>query len=52
MTRKEIQQSAAPSVARLPFPPVVLAIAGCSGSGKTTLPAELARTRGLLLGAI
>ena len=30
--------------ARLPFPPVVLAIAGCSGSGKTTLAAELART--------
>ncbi len=29
---------------RLPFPPVVLAIAGCSGSGKTTLAAELART--------
>ena len=28
--------------ARLPFPPVVLAIAGCSGSGKTTLAAELA----------
>jgi uridine kinase len=30
--------------ARLPFPPVVLGIAGCSGSGKTTLAAELART--------
>lgn len=29
---------------RLPFPPTVLAIAGCSGSGKTTLAAELART--------
>jgi uridine kinase len=28
----------------LPFPPVVLGIAGCSGSGKTTLAAELART--------
>jgi len=27
---------------RLPFPPVVLGIAGCSGSGKTTLAAELA----------
>ena len=27
----------------LPFPPVVLGIAGCSGSGKTTLAAELAR---------
>ena len=32
--------------ARLPFPPIVLAIAGCSGSGKTTLAAELARTLG------
>jgi len=32
--------------ARLPFPPVVMAIAGCSGSGKTTLAAELARTLG------
>lgn len=31
---------------RLPFPPVVLGIAGCSGSGKTTLAAELARTLG------
>ncbi len=30
----------------LPFPPVLLAIAGCSGSGKTTLAAELARTLG------
>lgn len=29
---------------RLPFPPVVLGIAGCSGSGKTTLAVELART--------
>jgi uridine kinase len=29
---------------RLPFPPVVLGIAGCSGSGKTTLAGELART--------
>jgi len=32
--------------APLPFPPVMLAIAGCSGSGKTTLAAELARTLG------
>lgn len=32
--------------ARLPFPPVVLGIAGCTGSGKTTLTAELARTLG------
>jgi uridine kinase len=31
---------------RLPFPPVVLGLAGCSGSGKTTLAAELARTLG------
>jgi uridine kinase len=30
----------------LPFPPVVMAIAGCSGSGKTTLAAELAHTLG------
>jgi len=30
----------------LPFPPVVVGIAGCSGSGKTTLAAELARTLG------
>jgi uridine kinase len=30
----------------LPFPPVVMAIAGCSGSGKSTLAAELARTLG------
>ncbi|HEV2134068.1 MAG TPA: uridine kinase [Terracidiphilus sp.] len=29
---------------RLPFPPVVVGVAGCSGSGKTTLAAELART--------
>ena len=28
---------------QLPFPPVVLGIAGCSGSGKTTLACELAR---------
>ena len=33
-------------IARLPFPPVVMGIAGCSGSGKTTLTAELARTLG------
>jgi uridine kinase len=29
--------------ARLPFPPVVIGIAGASGSGKTTLAVELAR---------
>jgi uridine kinase len=34
----------APQPGFLPFPPVVLGIAGCSGSGKTTLAAELART--------
>lgn len=33
-----------PRIDPLPFPPVVLGIAGCSGSGKTTLAAELART--------
>ncbi len=32
--------------ARLPFPPVVLGIAGASGSGKTTLANELARELG------
>ncbi len=32
------------SAGRLPFPPVVVAIAVCSGSGKTTLASELART--------
>lgn len=31
---------------RLPFPPVVVAIAGCSGSGKSTLAAELAHLLG------
>jgi len=31
---------------KLPFPPVVLGIAGCSGSGKTTLAAELAHALG------
>lgn len=35
-----------PHTQRLPFPPIVLGIAGCSGSGKTTLAAELARTLG------
>ena len=30
----------------LPFPPLVMAVAGCSGSGKTTLAAELARNLG------
>lgn len=31
------------STPRLPFPPLVMGIAGASGSGKTTLAAELAR---------
>ncbi|WP_420239141.1 uridine kinase family protein [Telmatobacter bradus] len=31
---------------RLPFPPIVVGIAGCSGSGKSTLAAELAHTLG------
>lgn len=35
----------APLTEPLPFPSLVLGIAGCSGSGKTTLAAELARTR-------
>ena len=34
------------STPRLPFPPVVLGIAGCSGSGKTTLASELAHALG------
>lgn len=34
------------ATARLPFPPVVLGIAGASGSGKTTLANELARELG------
>jgi uridine kinase len=43
--------SAAPGEAseesgRLPFPPVMLAVAGASGSGKTTLASELARSLG------
>jgi uridine kinase len=36
----------AAATARLPFPPVVLGIAGASGSGKTTLAHELARALG------
>jgi len=40
----QLKAPVAPQV--LPFPPVVLAIAGCSGSGKTTLAAELARNLG------
>ena len=35
--------SNAETTLRLPFPPVVIGIAGASGSGKTTLAAELAR---------
>jgi uridine kinase len=33
-----------PAHTHLPFPPIVMGIAGCSGSGKTTLAMELART--------
>ena len=36
----------AESTPRLPFPPIVLGIAGCSGSGKSTLADELARALG------
>jgi len=39
-------RSATGSEPVLPFPPVVVAVAGCSGSGKTTLAAELARNLG------
>ena len=38
--------AASPEMGLLPFPPVMLAVAGASGSGKTTLAAELARTLG------
>lgn len=41
-----VNQESTAETPRLPFPPVVLAIAGCSGSGKTTLAAELAHTLG------
>jgi len=41
--RYPIPQVPGGSSASLPFPPVVLGIAGCSGSGKTTLACELAR---------
>lgn len=43
---REIEDKNSAKAARLPFPPVVLGIAGCSGSGKTTLAAELAHTLG------
>jgi uridine kinase len=39
-------RSSSATAPRLPFPPTLLAIAGCSGSGKTTLADELARTLG------
>lgn len=45
-TRSSGTQSLGEEERKLPFPPVVLGIAGCSGSGKTTLAAELARTLG------
>ena len=40
------QTADAAGVPRLPFPPTLVAVAGCSGSGKTTLADELARTLG------
>ena len=47
MSQSDARQAAPQALdersARLPFPPVVLGIAGCSGSGKTTLACELAR---------
>jgi uridine kinase len=42
---EQIQAQAEPTP-RLPFPPLVMGIAGASGSGKTTLAAELARELG------
>jgi len=41
-----VTSETAASTARLPFPPTVVAVAGCSGSGKTTLANELARMLG------
>jgi uridine kinase len=38
--------SVAENVSGLPFPPLMIAVAGASGSGKTTLATELARTLG------
>jgi uridine kinase len=46
LPRAAIGNQAAQELPRLPFPPTVLAIAGCSGSGKTTLANELARMLG------
>lgn len=46
MSENETQRESGERTAPLPFPPVVVGIAGCSGSGKTTLAAELARTLG------
>jgi uridine kinase len=43
MDERAMSEEAEP---KLPFPPVVIGIAGCSGSGKTTLALELARTLG------
>jgi uridine kinase len=40
------QRAGAAETPHLPFPPILLGIAGCSGSGKTTLADELARTLG------
>lgn len=46
MSANDKQGGITASEPRLPFPPVVIGIAGCSGSGKSTLAAELARTLG------
>jgi uridine kinase len=46
--RSRVARDVTAEIPRLPFPPIVLGIAGCSGSGKTTLANELARMlRGL-----
>lgn len=46
--RSRFAREVAAEIPRLPFPPIVLGLAGCSGSGKTTLANELARMlRGL-----
>lgn len=46
LTGERMEGRGAKEEPRLPFPPTVLAIAGCSGSGKTTLANELARLLG------
>jgi uridine kinase len=46
MSKTESEAEQVADTPRLPFPPVVLGIAGCSGSGKTTLASELAYALG------